>query len=205
MGSMKRLVVLVCAAAAVALALRHPAPPAAIASVPAPQASQRLRKGHPPSRVSSATVVYVVGAVAHAGLYTLPAGARVSDAVRRAGGFRSDADVSTVNLAQLLSDGEEIHVLRIGETPLAGVRRTSRKARARKARAAPSTRLDLNRTDAAALSSLPGIGPTLAERIVQFRRLNGPFDSLDELADVAGMTQRRIDALALYVTVNTGP
>jgi competence protein ComEA len=63
----------------------------------------------------------------------------------------------------------------------------------------------LNAADASALASLPGIGSTLAERIVQFRELNGPFASLDELADVAGMTQRRIDAIEPFVTLHEAP
>lgn len=145
-------------------------------------------------------VVYVVGAVAHAGLYRVPAGARVDDAIRRAGGLRADADPAAVNLAQRVSDGEEIHVLRFGEaaTP---VHKTSRKT-ARSALPAAAA-LDLNQADASALAAVPGIGPTLASRIVEYRRVNGPFASLDELADVAGMTQRRIDAISAYVTVGS--
>ncbi|HLI97350.1 MAG TPA: helix-hairpin-helix domain-containing protein, partial [Candidatus Baltobacteraceae bacterium] len=61
----------------------------------------------------------------------------------------------------------------------------------------------VNTADAQTLASIPGIGSTLASRIVEYRRLNGPFASLDELADVAGMTQRRVDAMSGYASVNT--
>lgn len=199
---MKRLLVLGCAAVAVLLALRRPAPPAAITAAPAavpakPAHSQHLRKGHP-SAIEGAGVVYVVGAVVHPGLYHLQQGARVNDAVERAGGLRADADPAAVNLAERISDGEEIHVLRMGETAPAPARRSKRKH----ATAVPDAPIDLNAADAQSLASIPGIGPTLAERIVVYRRLNGPFGSLDELADVAGMTQRRIDAMAAYASVN---
>jgi competence protein ComEA len=108
-----------------------------------------------------------------------------------------------VNLAERISDGEEIRVPRAGEAS-APPRRSKRKApRSRAASAAPIGRIDLNLADASELSSIPGIGPVLASRIVEFRRVNGPFASLDELADVAGMTQRRIDALSTYVTVGS--
>lgn len=201
---MKRLLVLGCAAVAVLLALRRPAPPPAISAVPPVAASarsahsQHSRKGHPSAANTGASVVYVVGAVAHPGLYRLQLGARVNDAVERAGGFRTGADPAAVNLAERVSDGEEIHVLRLGETAAAPPRRSKRK----RASPAPAQPVDVNAADAQSLAKIPGIGPTLAERIVAYRDLNGPFGSLDELADVAGMTQRRIDAIAEYATVN---
>lgn len=201
---MKRLLVLGCAAVAVLLALRRPAPPPGIASVasvavpPKTARSQHSRKGHPSAAIGGASVVYVVGAVTHPGLYRLQPGARVNDAVERAGGLRADADPAAVNLAQRVSDGEEIHVLRMGETAPAPARRSKRKTPS----PPPAQPVDLNAADAQSLAAIPGIGPTLAARIVTYRRLNGPFGSLDELADVAGMTQRRIDAMAAYVSVN---
>lgn len=197
---MNRMLILIPAAAVVLLAFWRPAsPPPAIAAAPAGAVSQHSRKGHPARPDAAAqAVVYVAGAVAHPGLYTLAAGARIQDALERAGGLRADADPVAVNLAQRVSDGEEIAVPRRGEaTPRPARRRTSRKAAAPMAAA-----VDLNGADASALASLPGVGQTLAQRIVEYRSLNGPFASIDELADVAGMTQRRIDALVPYITLN---
>jgi competence protein ComEA len=91
-------------------------------------------------------------------------------------------------------------VLRTGENSSPVQRRKRKRANVT---APPGAPLDLNAADASALASIPGIGPTLASRIVEYRRLNGPFASLDELADVAGMTQRRIDAMSAYVTVGS--
>lgn len=199
---MKRLLVLVLVAAAALLGLRRPAPPPAIAAA-APiksPASQHFHKGKPSLRKTGDAIVYVVGAVAHSGLYRVAAGARVNDAIARAGGLRADADAAAVNLAERVSDGEEIHVLRVGE--IASPAQHNRRKSAKPA-APPLEPIDLNAADASALSAIPGIGPTLASRIVEYRRINGPFASLDELADVAGMTQRRIDAMSVFVTVGS--
>jgi competence protein ComEA len=206
---MKRLLVLVLVAAAVLLALRRPAPSPAIAMAP-PEKSATAQHSHPSTRlrtgsgqsspVNASAVVYVVGAVAHAGLYRVPAGARVNDAIARAGGLRADADRAAINLAERVADGEEIRVLRTGENAPPAQRK---KRKSLSVTAPPAALLDLNAADATALASIPGIGPTLASRIVEYRRLNGPFASLDELADVAGMTQRRIDAMSAYVTVGS--
>ncbi len=147
-------------------------------------------------------VVYVAGAVERPGLYTLASSARVNDAVARAGGLRSDADADAIDLAEHVTDGEEIRALRIGEpAPRAAHRHTARRRPSRKARV-PVGVIDVNTADASALTALPGVGTTLAERIVEYRRVNGPFASLDELADVAGMTQRRIDAIAPYLALH---
>jgi competence protein ComEA len=140
-------------------------------------------------------VIYVAGEVRRPGLYRVPPGARANDAVQKAGSFSSSADRAAVNLAEIVQDGEEIRVPRIGETaPRA--RKTARKKR-------PYVRMsvDLNSASAGELAQVPGLGATLAERIVAYRAQNGPFASLDELADVSGFTTRRIDTLAQYLVV----
>lgn len=200
---MNRLLVLgVAAAAALMLLHRPPAPAAAIvpAAIARPPVAQHFRKGHPFAAASAGSVVYVAGAVRRPGLYTVAADARVNDAIARAGGFTVLADDAAVNLAQRVTDGEEIRVPRTGEILPAAAR--SRGA-SRKRRSAPPAPVDLNAADAAALASLPGLGATLAQRIVEYRAANGPFGSLDELADVSGMTQRRIDAISPYLTINS--
>lgn len=197
---MNRLLVLgAVTALALLLALHRPPAPAAAIAIATPSASQTFRKGHPAHTAAPQSVVYVAGAVRHPGLYTLGANDRVYDAITRAGGMLPQADAAAVNLAERVSDGVEIRVPRSGEATPAPTRRS----RTRKAEHPVAvTAIDVNAADAAALASLPGIGETLAARIVEYRSLNGPFASLDELADVAGMTQRRIDAISPYLRVN---
>lgn len=129
------------------------------------------------------------------GLYRVQPGARANDAVEKAGSFSDAADRAAVNLAEIVQDGEEIRVPRTGESAP-----RSRKT-GRKKRAPIRMSVDVNSASAGELAHVPGLGATLAERIVAYRAQNGPFASLDELADVSGFTLRRIDTLAQYLVV----
>jgi competence protein ComEA len=195
--------------AAVIVLHRLPTTPPAIVTEPMPRAGERQRRHRAPEAPS--LLVYVVGAVARPGLYRLTDGARVNDAVELAHGFTEQADPAAVNLAERVSDGEEIDVLRKGEAPLPRSRARSARSRGprtprkRRSALAPGTQIDLNAADAQALGSLPGVGPALAARIVEYREVNGPFASVDELADVGGVTQRVVDAISPFLIVRNTP
>ncbi|MBV9278209.1 MAG: ComEA family DNA-binding protein [Candidatus Eremiobacteraeota bacterium] len=149
-------------------------------------------------------VVYVTGAVVRPGLYHLHAGARGVDAIRMAGGLTAQADPAGVNLAEQLEDGEQLTAPRIGERVVATHRtRVRRSAHRRRKRdvAAPVSAVNLNSADVQTLMQLPGIGAQLAQRIIAFREANGPFASVDELADVSGVTPRILDTLAPYLMI----
>jgi competence protein ComEA len=134
-------------------------------------------------------VVAIDGAVATPGVYTLPAHARLNDVVDAAGGFLQDADVTGFNMAARVGDGESIVVPTIapvspGET------------------ASPTTYLiNLNTASAAELDQLPGIGEVLAARIVDWRGTFGPFTSVDQLAEVEGISENLVEELRPLVTV----
>jgi competence protein ComEA len=113
--------------------------------------------------------------VAHPGLVTLAAGARVADAVTAAGGLVAPADPASVNLAAVVADGQQIAV---------GVPGSADSAAPTSAGGGP---VDLNAASAAALDALPGIGPVLAQRIVDYRTQHGRFTSVDQLDDVPGI------------------
>jgi competence protein ComEA len=182
-------------------AIWHPAPHSPQAFVPSSADGRQPRI--PTVRSSAGIVVYVIGAVARPGLYRLTSTARADDAVRRAGGLIPNADPAGVNLAQRLADGDEVLVPRIGER-IAKTRAGSRRPHSQTKRARrlpPAAAVDLNSADAATLAQIPGIGPTLADRIVAYRDLNGPFASADELLDVAGFTAGRLDRIAPYLVV----
>jgi competence protein ComEA len=140
---------------------------------------------------SATVVVSVVGSVARPGLVTLPSGSRVAAAVEAAGGLGPDADPTSVNLAAVVSDGQQIVVGAPGSS-VAGADGG--------AGAAPGVKLDLNRATAAELDALPGVGPVLAQRIVDHRE-QGPFTSVDQLDDVPGIGPARAAELAELVTV----
>jgi competence protein ComEA len=178
--------------------------------------------GVPPAQAPRTTaVVYVAGAVAKPGVYTLAREKRVNDAVRAAGGPLADADLIAINLAAPLSDGTEIVVRRIGEAAAlrapaphsaraqttgaapASARRPRATGRGTPRKPLPTGHVDINVADAAEIATLPGIGMGLAERIVAFRDANGPFADVSDLLDVSGITDRRLDAIAAYITVGS--
>lgn len=139
--------------------------------------------------LSQQLVVHVVGAVKSPGVYQLETNARVLDAIFAAGGFTPKADQASVNLARPINDGEQIIVLQLDGTGAASVSQGSQLAL-----------VNLNQADASQLDSLPGIGPTLAQRIVDYRRLNGGFTSLTDLGKVAGFGPSLIAKLSKLVT-----
>ncbi|ATG54724.1 competence protein ComEA [Brachybacterium ginsengisoli] len=148
-------------------------------------------------------VVHVSGAVAAPGLVRLPPGSRIDDALRAAGGALEDADLSAINLARPLVDGEQIHVPVPGEEP----RPDAAAAPAQEGAAAGSTgpgdaaRIDLNTANAAELEELPGVGPAIAERIVEHRERNGPFTSVEGLLEVSGIGPATLEEIREQATV----
>jgi competence protein ComEA len=165
--------------------------------VPAPPAHSTPASTTTPvgevAETSPTVVVSVVGLVARPGLVTLPTGARVADAVEAAGGLLPEADPASVNLAAVVTDGQQIAV-GVPGAPAAG-------GTAAPAPGASGGLLDLNTATAAELDGLPGIGPVLAERIVEHRTTQGPFRSVEELDDVPGVGPTIAAELADLVTV----
>lgn len=152
---------------------------------------------------TAALFVHVLGAVARPGLYELAAGTRVMDAVAAAGGFSSTADPGGVNLARELSDGEQLYVPVVGEVPPpdAGGGTGGASGGAGSPGAASAGPIDLNRATLAELDTLPRIGPSLAQRILDWRDANGGFTSVDELREVSGIGDKTFESLRELVTV----
>jgi competence protein ComEA len=150
---------------------------------PAPAATPDAAPPATPSPEEAAqdrptVVVSVVGLVARPGLVTLPEGARVADALAAAGGLLPEADPASVNLAAVVSDGEQIAVGVPGAAPPVAPAGDG---------GAMTGPLDLNAATAADLDALPGIGPVLAQRIVDHRDATGRFTSVEQLDDVPGI------------------
>jgi competence protein ComEA len=134
--------------------------------------------------------VHVTGWVMNPGLVALPEGSRVADAVAGAGGLRPGADTTNVNLASVLADGEQVVIPGPGAEP------------AREGEPDPGDGLvHLNRATAAELETLPGVGPVLAERIVQYREEHGPFRTVEDLLDVPGIGEAKLASLREQVKV----
>ena len=155
---------------------------AAAAASPSGQLSTQTTvtsSGSPVDSGPRQVVVHVAGDVRKPGVVTLAVGARVVDAIDAAGGARRSADLSTVNLARPLVDGEQV---RVGLPPAVSPQPTLPEAEP-----AGSAVVDLNAAGITDLQTLPGIGPVLAERIVSYRDQSGPFRSVDQLREVSGI------------------
>lgn len=153
-------------------------------------------------------VVHVVGQVRTAGVYRMTAGARVGDAVTAAGGATRAADLAAVNLARPLVDGEQVVVPRPGEKVVApglsgggGGGGGSAAGAGGAGAAGAGGKVALNSADLSALDTLPGVGPVLAQRILDWRGEHGRFTSVEELGEVSGIGEKLLAQLTPKVTL----
>ena len=166
---------------AVGYGLAHRPPPLVLTVLPPP-----------PTPLPTATLTaaplrcHVVGQVNAPGVYTLPPGARIQDALQAAGGPTADADLDAINLAAAVQDQQQIIVPR---RPVASSRGT------------PTALVNINTADSATLQTLPGIGPVMADRIVAYRQEHGPFAALDDLLNVKGIGPATLDKLRPLITL----
>lgn len=155
-----------------------------------PQGESRVvvAEASPSASAKTSTIyVHILGQVSSPGLYALHEGDRGVDIVAAAGGFTADADQRALNLARFLNDGEQIVVPAIGDVSSSSGGETG-------------GLISLNSADAAALDTLPRIGPALAERILAWREKNGPFASVDDLLAVPGIGTAILEGLRDLVT-----
>lgn len=138
---------------------------------------------------------HVAGAVAAPGVYDLPPGSIVADAIAAAGGATTEADLSGLNLARPLHDGDQVRVPALAATS------EPAPVEAGEGGSAPQGQiLNINTATVSQFETLPGIGPALAQRIVEYRDANGPFASVDGLLQVSGIGPAKLDAIRGLVT-----
>ena len=172
------------------------APSTRVAGVVAAAASgpstSGLASSATPSASAAGLVIDVAGRVRHPGLVHLPAGARVADALAAVGGALPGVDLTTVNLARALADGEQVVVGANGSAPAAGAASSG---------SAPDALVDLNTATLEQLDSLPGVGPVLAQRIADWRTQHGRFTSVDQLGVVGGIGPKKLGDIKPHVRV----
>lgn len=175
--------------------------PAAAGSGSTAAASGPGPVGSPPLSATALVVVDVVGPVRRPGVVRLPPGARIVDALAAAGGLKPGASAGMLNLAAVVSDGQQIVVG--GPRPPAALATPTGPAGIPGATgpAASSAAVDLNTATREQLDELPGVGPVLAQRILDWRAANGRFTSTDQLAEVGGIGERKLADLRPRVRV----
>src|SRR3990172_4614139 len=143
--------------------------------------------------VTRTIFIQVAGSVRRPGVYEMAEGARVFQAVEKAGGFSEDADQQAVSLAAQVADGCRVYVPRRGETPTTAI--TPMAGTTPAGGGATSHPVSLNSASLADLDALPGIGPSTAQKIIDYRETTGPFTSIDQLSDVPGIGPSKLDDL----------
>ena len=143
--------------------------------------------------VAPVVVIDVAGKVNKPGVYKLPTGSRVVDAITAAGGAKKGVDLSDINLAHVLSDGEQIVV---GAPKFT----TTSKSKNKKV-IKPSGPISINTANAQLLDTLPGIGPVMADRIISYRTKNGGFKTIEELRKVPGMGASKFAQLSSLIKI----
>lgn len=159
-----------------------------------------------PAPTKEPIAVHVVGAVPRPGLYEFAEGSRVQDAIDAAGGLLASASVDTINLAALLEDGQQLNIpFKVGEEPS-----TSNSSDdtslvlpgATEASSSGSSQdlININTASVEELDSLPGIGPTIAQRIIDYRDENGPFQTIEDILNVSGVGPSTFDQIKDLIT-----
>lgn len=192
------LVIAIVAGAAYAYARSLPksAPESVASPIPTAEATGSLEPGS-----SAAVFVHVAGAVNRPGVYELPAGARVIDGVDAAGGARPDADLSSINLARALTDGERVYIPRRGEVPPASVAPPDPSGGGGGGSSNVSGKVNINTASVSELEQLPGIGEVIAQRIVDYRTQHGPYKTVRDLLKVEGIGEKKFESIKDHVTV----
>jgi len=144
-----------------------------------------------PTPTPSPVIVYISGNVEDPGVYSLPAGSRIQDLVNAAGGILPESELDSINLAEMLSDSQHVHIPVTGETDSDEVN--------------PTFPLDLNSATAEDLDTIPGIGPVLASEIVSYREQYGDFSSLGDLLNVTGIGEAKLNDIMEYLFIPNNP
>lgn len=155
-----------------------------------------------PTNTPPPVVIYIDGDVRQPGVYRMLPGSRIIDVIKAAGGFKSGAQYSHLNLAQVVTDGLHIQVgadITDAPTPMLII---SDSGLANSLLSPVFEPLDLNTATAEELATLPGIGPTLASNIVEFRNINGDFETVEDLGNVPGVSTALLNSVLDYITVN---
>lgn len=168
-----------------------PQPVAAAPSLPPLAVTSAAPVGSPSP--TGRIAVAVAGKVRHPGVVELPSGSRVDDAIAAAGGLAPGAHLGLLNLAKVLSDGEQVVVGIPGATGDSGSGPT--------ASGSPAGPVNLNTATLEQLDSLPGVGPSTAQKILDWRTADGPFQSVDQLQDISGIGPAKFAEIAPKVTL----
>lgn len=157
--------------------------------------SEVMRKSTPASEEKNSEIfVYISGAVHKPGVFKALPNARVFEIVAMAGGLTPEADVAKINMAQIVKDGMHLHVVELATAQSNGTLANVSKIKS-------DNKVNINSADKSELDGLPGVGPALAERIIEYRQKNGSFSDIDDLKKVPGIGSSKFEKMQEKITI----
>ena len=156
-----------------------------------------------PSPTKAPIEVQVIGGVVRPGVYTLPEGSRVQDAITAAGGLLAEIDPNSINLVAQLEDGQQVEISN-GTTSGASTTSTSpfHVLSTPRSNSSATDLININTADLTMLESLPDIGPTTAQKIIDYRNLHGPFTNIQDIMNVSGIGPATFDQIQGLIKSN---
>jgi competence protein ComEA len=167
---------------------------------PQPEPLQIIEPTLPLTPTPAPLQVHVAGAVRQPGVYSLPPGSRLLQAVEAAGGLTAEADEESLNLADYVQDGHRVYIPKRG-TPAPPSPTAEAEPASMEGTESSGGLVNINTASAEALDTLPGIGPALAERIIAYRQEHGPFTDIGQIMEVKGIGEATFARLKAYITI----
>ena len=149
-------------------------------------------------------LVHISGQVKSEMVVTLPEGSRIKDAVDAAGGLKKEADLTNINLAYILEDGEKIYIPKKGEEiedSITSSKSVETSSSITSSVASKSSKININKATQSELESIPGIGPSTALKIINYREENGKFSSIEDIKNVSGIGEVKYSKMKDYITI----
>lgn len=145
--------------------------------------------------------IYIIGEVNNPGVKELDVGARIEDAINSAGGITEYANLNQVNLAYSLEDGEKIYIPNINEKIEEYITKENGVGIIENSKNKVLNKININKATISELTNLPGVGESLAKRIIEYREENGKFKSIEDLKNVSGIGEKKYESLLEYITI----
>lgn len=150
---------------------------------------------------SSTITIYICGAVKNSRVVTLNENSRICDAIDAVGGLNDDADLTTINLAYVLEDGEKIYIPTKGEEIIEEASSISDLSSSSASNSIKNNKININKATQTELEAIPGIGPSTALKILNYRNQNGKFSSIEDIKNVSGIGDKKFEKIKDYITI----